>query len=180
MVLKVKVPPAAKGYCPLIPIFFFLASCSPSSTVTTADVSDVLTKAANMAAQKLPAGLCINPALENNKETWTGKPGPDGWIPVPSGARYRRINSPPVDRLPDAALSAFHRNKKTEDCRNTLVFAKPEFIQVKTPTETHIEAIITFSDYCPLCGVGYACPIHEAIKILGGGRRHTGNVVQLE
>jgi hypothetical protein len=126
-------------------------------TISSAEADNVLTAAAISAAQKL-SGYCVKAVLEKDWMDIGDARKPGGWVDAPDSKslHYRWISSAERNRLPDAALAAFPKAKIKKDCHHTLVFHKPDFVQIRIETETYISAMITFEDRCPLCGSGYS------------------------
>jgi len=119
-------------------------------------VDDVLTLTAARANSRLDGDYCINPKLKRYKVKWAGEIREDGWITTPNdrNIRYHPTPAPEVTSLPQAALSSFTKAKVGTGCHHIIVFEKPQFLEMKTPTENFIEADVSFSDMCGLCGFG--------------------------
>jgi len=133
-----------------------VGGCVQSTSISLDDAERVLTLTATAANKKLDAGYCIRPELENSTANWAGQVGKGGWITAPNDAniRYHPLAAPEIRSLPRAALMAFTKAKVDVDCRHSIVFDKPQFIQFKSKNEQHVEAYVNFSDRCPLCGFG--------------------------
>lgn len=87
---------------------------------------------------------------------WAGEVGKDGWITAPNDKKLRYHPMPEINvtSLPPDALLSFTKAKISAYCHHVIVFNKPQFIEMKTPTESFIEAEVNFSDLCGLCGFG--------------------------
>lgn len=134
-----------------------LAGCAQAPTISSAEVDNVLTMAALPAAQKL-SGYCVKSVLEKNWMEIGDARKPGGWIDSPDGKsfHYRWVSSLQRNKLPDGALMAFPNANIKRDCHHTLVFHKPDFVQIRSESETYLSALITFEDRCPICGSGYS------------------------
>ena len=144
-------------------LILVLTGCGHTPPITSADESDVLTMAASAARKKLPSSFCINPSLQNNRMPLPEKAGSSGWSEPQNGEkfRYRKLLSPDIGKLPDAALTSFSSTNEKKNCRHTLQFEKPEFVQISSPTEYFIVAYVNFSDKCTICGGGYAVSLRK-------------------
>ena len=123
-------------------LILVLTACDYTPPITSADEADVLTLAANAARKKLPSSFCINPSLQNNRMSLAEKTGPDGWSAPSNGEKFRYLLAPDIGKLPDAALTSFSSTNEKKNCRHTLQFEKPEFVQISSPTEYFIVAYV--------------------------------------
>ena len=134
-----------------------LLSCHSEQQITASDASAVLARATNAAVKVLPSNYCVEPRLEQSPVTTLTHSDDGGWV-RPSGQpnlKVRLIHYSAPERLPPQALSAFSNQTPQQECRNPIVFAKPSFIETKSAQGSKIEAVVSFSNNCPLCGAGY-------------------------
>ena len=137
-----------------------LANCSPANrnAISVADITEVLTLAANAAAgaEKLPTGYCVLTRLDPRKTVVNASKKDDGWSTASPEVAYRLIVSPKLRQMPARAVASFPASARRSDCRHPLTFHEPEFLEVKRRTGKIMTAIIAIDDYCPLCGAGYS------------------------
>lgn len=134
-----------------------LSSCHSKPEITAADLSDVLTQAAAASIKSLPSNYCVEAKLEKSPISLPSATDDQGWVKPPGSSelKYRLVSYPDTDQLPSSALAAFAHQARHEDCRNPIVFAKPSFIETRSASGSEIEAIVSFSNQCPVCGAGY-------------------------
>ncbi len=136
----------------------------PPPTITRADIEVVLTKAAQAAQSKLGEEYCVDPDLMlRSSVVWNSSNDPEGWVyvPPPDSSRYRRVARPSSKQLPKAALDAFGQHRVSKTCKHTLIFEQPEFMETVRLDEHKLEAIITFSDFCKMCGGGHTVRLRK-------------------
>jgi hypothetical protein len=146
-----------------------LAACAreqigPPPTITQSDIEIVLAKGAMAAQSKLGPDYCIDPDLAlRSSVVWSDSDDPEGWIylPPPDSRRYRRIVRPSAKGLPKAALDAFGEGRISKSCKHTLVFEQPEFMETIKRDDHLIEAIVSFGDFCKMCGGGYTVRLRK-------------------
>jgi hypothetical protein len=133
-----------------------VGGCVQAATINSKDADDVLTLTAIEASKKLHPGSCVSSKLDIAKAEWAGEVEKDGWITSPNdkSMRYHPLEAPAITSLPQTALSAFTKAMIGSDCHHAIVFKRPQFIEIKTKTESYIEAHVDFSDTCGLCGFG--------------------------
>jgi hypothetical protein len=131
--------------------------CSRPPTVSESDVSIVLTMAAQESERKLPKSYCVKARMEPSGVIWPKQTESGEWVDAPNekNLKYRKIVGPDVQRLPESALRLFGEARVEKPCRHLLSFHRPVFIQYRTLSGTYLEAGVSISDVCPVCGGGY-------------------------
>jgi len=146
-----------------------VGGCVHAPSISSHDSEAVLISTASELNKKLNSGYCIAPKLDMKGPQWAGQVDKDGWITAPNDKtmRYHPLPAPEITTLPHSALEALSNAKPGANCNHVIVFARPQFIEIRTQTESYIEADVNFSDRCPLCGYG---AIARFRKIAGGWR----------
>jgi hypothetical protein len=148
---------ARKLRFPFVVTLALVGGCSQPSATTKMDISDVLTLAAQEAERKLPKSYCVRSALEPSGVIWPKQAEAGGWVDAPNekNLKYRKVVGPDTQSLPKSALDVFGESRVERNCRHPLSFHKPVFTQYRTPSGTYLEAMVSISDTCPVCGRGY-------------------------
>lgn len=131
-----------------------MPGCSPALLMTKEDISDVIEQVI-FTEEKINPNFCVRKELKERKVVFSGQRGWDGWIrsDIDSDVKFRELSSEEMPAL-SAKFIRQHsmRNKNCE--RHTLVFSKPDFIQVQRGVKIFIVASVDFHNDCAECGYG--------------------------